>query len=193
MTNEFHRREIRYRDMIILGLTRITQFRLWPAQNYITSSCKRFVVNTNATISIKMQATTLFIATLFAGAMGSPLNVDSDSTAHRLQARDPVPVGFGQQIQTSNEANYWVVWVEGDSACPNIQSLDPLTDNPCDITFRLPGGTEKLKLGDCDGNNMPHSLYLDSGSFVRTCTADSDKINCHHGEHDIVKHGKCVA
>ncbi|KAI0185494.1 hypothetical protein EV127DRAFT_515194 [Xylaria flabelliformis] len=140
-----------------------------------------------------MQAITIFVATLFAGAMGSPLNVGSDSTTHRLQARDPVPVGFGQQLQTSNEANYWVVWVEGDSACPNIQSLAPLTDNPCDITFSLPGGTEKLKLGDCDGNNMPHSLYLDSGSFVRTCEADSDKINCHGDEHDIVKHGYCKA
>ncbi|KAI3328953.1 hypothetical protein HD806DRAFT_481185 [Xylariaceae sp. AK1471] len=140
-----------------------------------------------------MQATTLFIATLFAGAMGSPLNAASDSATHRLVARDPVNVGFGQQIQTSNEANYWVVWVEGQTACPNIQSLAPLTDSPCDLTFQLPGGSEKLKLGDCDGNNMPHSLYLDSGSFVRTCSADSDKITCHGDEHDIVKHGYCKA
>lgn len=145
-----------------------------------------------------MQATAFILSTFLASALGSPVaagpNANSNSAAtHRLVARDPVNVGFGQQIQTSNEANYWVVWVEGESACPNIRSLAPLTDNPCDITFTLPGGTEKLKLGDCDGNNMPHSLFLDSGSFVRGCSADSDKIHCHGDEHDIVKHGYCKA
>jgi hypothetical protein len=137
-----------------------------------------------------MYATTAIIATLIASVVGAPASSESFS---QLLARDAVNVGYGQEIQEFNEANYWVVWVEGESACPNIQSLGPLTDSPCDIEFQLPGGTEKLKLGNCDGNNEPHSLYLASGSFVRTCEHDSDKINCHGSQHDIVKHGKCKA
>ncbi|KAI1169996.1 hypothetical protein F4777DRAFT_570905 [Nemania sp. FL0916] len=132
-----------------------------------------------------MKTTGAFLTSVFASiAMGVPLE---------LETRDAVNVAFGQQIQTFNEANYWVVWVEGQDACPNIQSLGPLTDTPCDISFSLPGGTEQLHLSDCDGNNMPHSLYLSSGSFVRTCSASSDKITCHDAEHDIVKHGFCNA
>ncbi|KAK5626478.1 hypothetical protein RRF57_002193 [Xylaria bambusicola] len=48
-------------------------------------------------------------------------------------------VGFGQQLQDTDQTNHWVVWVEGENACPPSVVIDPLTDSPCGIDFELPG------------------------------------------------------
>ncbi|KAI0010914.1 hypothetical protein F4779DRAFT_575960 [Xylariaceae sp. FL0662B] len=142
-----------------------------------------------------MQPSTLFFSTLLAASGRLALAVPFEAgVSSALAGRaDYSNVGFGQQLQTSSEQNYWVVWIEGETACDKVQALGPLTSSPCDIEFTIPAGTTPLKLGDCNGNNEPAGLYTSSGSFVRTCSHDSDKINCHGSEHDIVKHGKCKA
>ncbi|KAF3766049.1 hypothetical protein M406DRAFT_351297 [Cryphonectria parasitica EP155] len=101
-----------------------------------------------------------------------------------------IQVGYGQQIQTSDQANHWVVWIEGQSACPATQTLSGLNTSPCNQVFTLAGGTYQLT--NCNGNNEPQAVADQDGNYIHTCTLNHDKINCHHGEHDIVKHGKCT-
>ncbi|KAI6088165.1 hypothetical protein F4821DRAFT_234766 [Hypoxylon rubiginosum] len=143
-----------------------------------------------------MQTSTLLLGALVAASSGIALAVPFDngvsSSNPFVKVRaDYENVGFGQQIQTSSEANYWVVWIDGETACDKVQTLSPLTSSPCDVDFQLPSGTTKLKLSDCNGNNEPASLYTSAGSFVRTCKQDNSKIHCGGNDHDIVKHGKC--
>ncbi|KAI1852749.1 hypothetical protein JX265_003236 [Neoarthrinium moseri] len=118
-------------------------------------------------------------------AFASPV---SDS----LFERDNVPsVGFGQQLQTSSEANYWVIWEHGKSACPATRTLSQLTDSPCDIAFSLPSRSDKVKLCECNGNNEPQSLCTEKGDVIRGCSQKNYKITCHGDTHDIVQHGHC--
>ncbi|OBT61220.1 hypothetical protein VE03_08708 [Pseudogymnoascus sp. 23342-1-I1] len=98
-----------------------------------------------------------------------------------------VPIGYGQQLQNNDQANHWVVWVEGKSACPNTRTLGPLVKSPCGQQFKYDGDT--YKLADCDQSNEPKSLV--SGNRSWGCKLSSDKINCHGSTHDIVKHGYC--
>ncbi|KAI2625809.1 hypothetical protein GGR54DRAFT_654184 [Hypoxylon sp. NC1633] len=65
----------------------------------------------------------------------------------------------GEWIQTSSEAGYWVVLIEGENECPNTRKLNKLTGSPCDVAFQLPGGLEVLMMDDCDSDNVPQSLY----------------------------------
>ncbi|KAI0391530.1 hypothetical protein F5Y17DRAFT_440065 [Xylariaceae sp. FL0594] len=135
-----------------------------------------------------MHAFTALFTTLVAAA--SVMAAPAVKNTSELVARDAPNIGYGQQIQRSNEQNWWVVWIEGKSACPNTVSLGPLVTNPCNYVFFIDGWS--LHFGDCDGNNEPRSLYS-GNSYIRRCVGDSDKINCHDGLHDIVKHGKCKA
>ncbi|KFY70025.1 hypothetical protein V499_09529 [Pseudogymnoascus sp. VKM F-103] len=98
-----------------------------------------------------------------------------------------VPIGYGQQLQNNDQANHWVVWVEGKSACPNSRTLGLLVKSPCGQKFKYDG--VEYKLADCDQSNEPKSLV--SGGVSWSCKLDHDKINCHSGTHDIVKHGYC--
>ena len=61
-----------------------------------------------------------------------------------LEDRAAIEVGYGQQIQLSDETNHWVVWVEEEDACPATQTLSVLTSSPCEQTFSLAGGSWKL-------------------------------------------------
>ncbi|KAI0428474.1 hypothetical protein F5Y09DRAFT_313019 [Xylaria sp. FL1042] len=45
-------------------------------------------------------------------------------------------IAFGQQLQPGDQANHWVVWREGKSACPPLV-LGPLVIPPCNTTFQL--------------------------------------------------------
>ncbi|KFY68377.1 hypothetical protein V496_01120 [Pseudogymnoascus sp. VKM F-4515 (FW-2607)] len=98
-----------------------------------------------------------------------------------------VPIGYGQQLQNNDQANHWVVWVEGKSACPNSRTLGLLVKSPCGQEFKYEGDT--YRLADCDQSNEPKSLK--GGGVTRSCRLDNDKINCHGSTHDIVKHGYC--
>ncbi|KAI1174712.1 hypothetical protein F4777DRAFT_553167 [Nemania sp. FL0916] len=101
-------------------------------------------------------------------------------------------IGYGQQIQRNDLQNKWVVWVEGKHACPPLQVLDLLVDDPCGQPFGVPGA-ENLTFEECGEDGEPNALHH-NGSFIRLCSHHKKKhINCHHGEHDIIKHGKCVA
>ncbi|KAI0503073.1 hypothetical protein F5B22DRAFT_575053 [Xylaria bambusicola] len=99
-------------------------------------------------------------------------------------------VGYGQQLQDGDQANHWVVWVEGENACPPSVVIDPLTDSPCNIDFELPGYDGLLHLGDCDKNNKPHSLFTET-DFVTSCTLHDSTIHCSGSTHNVIKHGKC--
>ncbi|PSR80598.1 hypothetical protein BD289DRAFT_440422 [Coniella lustricola] len=101
-----------------------------------------------------------------------------------------VDVGYGQQLQNSDQTNHWVVWIEGESACPATRTLSSLLTSPCNQYFTLAG--ERYKFVNCNGNNEPQAVKDATGSIVRSCELEHDKINCHNGIHDIVKHGKCV-
>ncbi|KAI0017506.1 hypothetical protein F4780DRAFT_782248 [Xylariomycetidae sp. FL0641] len=109
--------------------------------------------------------------------------------AKPLVPRQSLSVGYGQQISTSTEANMWVAWVEGESACPAAQTLSALTESPCNILFTLEN--QQFQLGSCGSDNEPTELLAADGSFVHSCESDDDKITCHGDEHDIVKHGFC--
>lgn len=52
-----------------------------------------------------MHFSTAVLASLLASALASPLS---------LEKRD-IEVGYGQQIQNSDETNHWV-WIKGESA-----------------------------------------------------------------------------
>jgi hypothetical protein len=100
-----------------------------------------------------------------------------------------VKVGFGNQLQNFDQANHWVVWVHGESACPNTRTLVHLTENPCNHEFELKG--YKYYLGNCDGNNEPHNLYTPTGPVLLHNCQKNTKITCHGDTHDIIQHGFC--
>lgn len=52
-----------------------------------------------------------------------------------------VNIGYGQQLQNNDQANHWVVWIEGESACPNSRTLGPLVQSPCNQNFNYNGDT----------------------------------------------------
>lgn len=131
------------------------------------------------------------LSSLMRLSLAIPLEPNTSPVAPALQIRDTVNIGFGQQLQKSTEQNYWVVWEHGKSACTNTRTIAPLIDSPCGIIFSVPAGTDKVKLGDCDGNNEPRALLTEKGDTIRGCKVKNHKINCHHGLHDIVQHGHC--
>ncbi|KAF2228655.1 hypothetical protein EV356DRAFT_420140, partial [Viridothelium virens] len=100
-------------------------------------------------------------------------------------------VAFGQQLQNNDQTNHWVAWVDGDKACPGMQVLDVLTDKPCEKAFTL--GEVVYTFSGCSGDaGAPTSILDSSDSPIGACSSDSnDKINCHDGLHDIIKHGTC--
>ncbi|GAP86393.1 hypothetical protein SAMD00023353_1800130 [Rosellinia necatrix] len=101
-----------------------------------------------------------------------------------------VSLGYGQQLQESDQANHWVIWTEGENACPGMTVLDTnIVDSPCDQPFIVQGVT--YKFGACNGGTEPASLLNANGEIIAFCNLDHDKINCHKGLHDIVKHGVC--
>lgn len=105
-------------------------------------------------------------------------------------ATDVVKIAYGQQIQNDDEANHWVVWIEGENACPPAQVLGPLAESPCGTRFSIAGSNE-LELADCDDDREPNVLHAD-GEFVRLCKPSKKTIRCHGDLHDVIKHGKCV-
>lgn len=90
----------------------------------------------------------MLVATALISALMAPGLVLANPVALEDRAAS-VKVGYGQQIQTSDEANHWVVWVEGESACPATQTLSGLNTSPCNQVFTLAG--TKLKLTNCNG------------------------------------------
>ncbi|KAI8623434.1 hypothetical protein F5Y19DRAFT_458662 [Xylariaceae sp. FL1651] len=102
-----------------------------------------------------------------------------------------VSVAFGQQLQNNDQTNHWVAWVEGQHACPGMQVLDVLTKSPCEQAFNL--GEVMYTFSGCSGDNGAPTVLLDSGGLqIGGCAPASDKINCHGGLHDIIKHGVCT-
>ncbi|KAI2778418.1 hypothetical protein F4815DRAFT_242761 [Daldinia loculata] len=100
-------------------------------------------------------------------------------------------VAFGQQLQNNDQTNHWVTWVEGKHACPGMQVLDVLTKSPCDQAFSL--GEVMYTFTGCSGNGPPTAILDSGGLQIGGCSAhDHNKINCHDGLHDIIKHGTCV-
>ncbi|KAI1165598.1 hypothetical protein F5B18DRAFT_649554 [Nemania serpens] len=101
-------------------------------------------------------------------------------------------IAFGQELQNDDQTNHWVVWIDGEHACPGQQVLGVLTDSPCGQAFNL--GEVEYAFTGCAEPSGPPTVILDSGGLqIGGCSADSsDKINCHDGLHDIIKHGTCV-
>ncbi|KAE8383046.1 hypothetical protein BDV26DRAFT_180198 [Aspergillus bertholletiae] len=98
------------------------------------------------------------------------------------------PIGYGQQLQNNDQANHWVVWIEGKSACPNSRTLSRLVDSPCGHTFYF--DNQPYHLADCGSDNEPRRV-VQPGGKSQSCSRDNRKITCHGSTHDIVKHGKC--
>ncbi|KAI1428352.1 hypothetical protein F5Y12DRAFT_56707 [Xylaria sp. FL1777] len=100
-------------------------------------------------------------------------------------------IAFGQELQGNDQTNHWVTWVDGEHACPGQQVLGVLTESPCGQSFSL--GEVEYTFTGCSGDAGPPAAILDSGGLqVGGCVANShDKINCHDGLHDIIKHGTC--
>ncbi|KAI3324748.1 hypothetical protein HD806DRAFT_493504 [Xylariaceae sp. AK1471] len=142
-----------------------------------------------------MHSTTTTLSALLAAFLPATFAAPSAEPISPLHIRNNIAkVGFGQQLQNGDQANHWVVWVEGESACPHAIDLGPMTSNPCNKPFTLPGSSTAVILSDCDGNSPKTLREPDNNNgFITTCDAASDKINCHGDKHDIVKHGKCVA
>lgn len=145
----------------------------------------------------------VIIAVVFAmpAVMAAPT---SDSTPNNLQKRAYPNVGFGQQIQFVTEENYWVVWQDGKSACPNKQVLtrggywgtNQINKmSGCDGDAFTIGG-QTMKFGGCGFNGgYPTQLLDGSGNFIRSCEVHEYKITCPHinQQHDIVQHVRCNA
>jgi hypothetical protein len=101
-------------------------------------------------------------------------------------------IAFGQQLQNNDQTNHWVAWTEGEHACPGMQVLTKLTDSPCNEAFSI-GEVMYTFSGCSDGSGSPPTVLLDSGGLqIGGCAPASDKINCHDGLHDIIKHGVCA-
>ncbi|KAI1131087.1 hypothetical protein F5Y10DRAFT_234229 [Nemania abortiva] len=104
-----------------------------------------------------------------------------------------VKVAYGQQIQNNDQANHWVVWMEGRDACPPLQVLGLITSDPCNSNFTLPG-TDNLEFAGCDNYGEPHVL-LSEGKYVRACKKSKTKstIRCHDKNmHNVIKRGRCA-
>ncbi|OTB04207.1 hypothetical protein M426DRAFT_11829 [Hypoxylon sp. CI-4A] len=101
-------------------------------------------------------------------------------------------VAFGQELQNDDQTNHWVTWVDGEKACPGQQVLDVLTETPCGQPFNL--GEVEYEFSGCSGDNGAPTVLLDSsGLQIGGCSANANnKINCHDGNHDIIKHGTCT-
>ncbi|KAI1370408.1 hypothetical protein F4677DRAFT_451415 [Hypoxylon crocopeplum] len=118
----------------------------------------------------------------------------SPAAAADLETRAPIPnfkVGWGQELQNHDQTNHWVVWVEGESACPAAIELSVLTQSPCGLSFNLKD--QALSLADC-ADNEPRSVHGNDGSKVLSCGPNGKngrKITCHGSQHDIVQHGFC--
>ncbi|KAI0903036.1 hypothetical protein F4823DRAFT_569083 [Ustulina deusta] len=102
-----------------------------------------------------------------------------------------IQVGYGQQIQNSDQTNHWVIWVEGDHACPGMSVIGSLAGSSCGQGFVVDGSY--YQFGGCGGGNEPGQLLDSSGSSIGGCSRKDNgyKISCHDGLHDIVKHGVC--
>lgn len=77
----------------------------------------------------------------------------------------------------------WVVWVEGEYACPAAQVLAQLDESPCGQNFTLAEG--EWQLGGCEGDDFePKELRQSNGiDKVHDCKGDSDKITCRKVPH----------
>ncbi|KAI5862499.1 hypothetical protein GGS23DRAFT_78885 [Durotheca rogersii] len=128
----------------------------------------------------------------FAAPAAEPVAAPEPEALAEIEARAVnFKVAWGQQLQNHDQANHWVVWVEGESACPAAIELAALTRSPCGRRFNFKGQT--LSLGDC-ADNKPRSLLNSSGKKVKSCGANGKKnrkINCKGSQHDIVQHGFC--
>lgn len=99
------------------------------------------------------------------------------------EVRAPIPnfkVGWGQELQNHDQTNHWVVWVEGESACPAAIELAVLTGSPCGQPFNLKG--QSLSLADCS-DNEPRSVHGSDGSKVLSCGSNGKngrKITCQY-------------
>lgn len=105
------------------------------------------------------------------------------TTLDAIEVRAPIPnfkVGWGQELQNHDQTNHWVVWVEGEDACPAAIELAVLTSSPCGGSFNLKG--QQLSLADCSGNE-PHSVHGSDGSKVLSCGSNDKrdhKITCQY-------------
>ncbi|KAL7628442.1 hypothetical protein AAE478_002645 [Parahypoxylon ruwenzoriense] len=132
----------------------------------------------------------LLTLSLAAASLAAP----ATSPASELEARAPIPnfrVAWGQQLQNHDQANHWVVWVEGESACPAAIELALLVNSPCGQRFNFKG--QQFSLGDCS-DNEPRSLLGNDGKKVLSCGSNgkgNKKITCHGSQHDIIQHGYC--
>lgn len=115
----------------------------------------------------------------------SPTIAEADAEVPEIELRAPVPnfkVGWGQELQNHDQTNHWVVWVEGESACPAAVELAVLTRSPCGPSFSLKG-QQRLSLGDCSSSNEPRSVIGSDGSKVLSCGKngkDGRKIHCQY-------------
>ncbi|KAI1414482.1 hypothetical protein F5Y13DRAFT_188143 [Hypoxylon sp. FL1857] len=118
----------------------------------------------------------------------------SPATGDDLGARAPIPnfkVAWGQELQNSDQTNHWVVWVEGESACPTASKLSVLTNSPCGQPFNIRG--QQLSFAGCS-KNEPVNVLASDGSKVLSCSPNGKygrQMNCHGDQHDIVQHGYC--
>ncbi|KAI0181172.1 hypothetical protein GGR52DRAFT_567410 [Hypoxylon sp. FL1284] len=101
-------------------------------------------------------------------------------------------IGFGQELQNNDQTNHWVVWIDGENACPGQKVLGVLTKTACGQPFNL--GEVEYTFSGCSGDSGPPTLLLDSaGLQVGGCKAnENNKIHCHGDDHDIIKHGTCT-
>lgn len=137
-----------------------------------------------------MRTNTLGLA-LLGVAVSTVLAAPQDSSAGSNKT-ELVKVAFGQQIQTDDQTNHWVAWIEGSTACPPSQILGTLVNDPCGQRFDLPGSKD-LEFAGCDNDGLPHVL-LANGKFIRTCKESKKTLKCvpAGSGHDVVKRGKCT-
>ncbi|KAL3955862.1 hypothetical protein ACCO45_009881 [Purpureocillium lilacinum] len=108
-----------------------------------------------------------------------------------------VNVAYGHQLQDYSQNNNWVVWVEGNDACPNRQVLVPvvfgaLENGPCDSEFTF--NNCACHFEDCGPWWVLTPGRLVCEGITLPCQDTKlEKIHCHGGEHDIIKHGKCIS
>ena len=160
------------------GRLLLTPWRLNRQDTYIETFS--WVLSTSSVN--KMQFTHTVLALSFTVATFATASTTLDVT----KVRAPVPnfkVGWGQELQNHDQTNHWVVWVEGESACPAAIELAALTSSPCGSSFNLKG--QQLSLADCSGNE-PRSVHGSDGSKVLSCGSNGkndNKITCQYVIH----------